>query len=207
VSALPNHTSSCQSNANSTPPGNPYFNRPYAPQVSMYFDDKGTSGTSTSISTMVTMNADITLTAGQPHVIINTLRFHNLSLDFGQNGTSFKYKPLIFGIGDVPRLYIYLDSQNAPFVMNDVQYPPSIDHMRMGTDSQPATALRRFVWEPGSVKNGTFALCGVNEKVDTKARGTLACGGQKELTASGINAFNLPVFGDILNICGTSNIG
>ncbi|WP_205695948.1 hypothetical protein [Conexibacter sp. SYSU D00693] len=203
INPLPNYSGQCgQPSQNSTAAG--VFNRPYVPQVSMYFDDFDTSGNSSAISSMITMNANIDLgTGGQP-VSITNLRFHNLSLDFAQNGTTFAYKPIAsISAGNVPRLYMYIDSQNDPFVMNSVKYPPSIGNLVMGTDSSPATALRRIAWTPGP---RTSFLCATNQSIDTKSSGSLNCGGDKRLdidTAIGnINAFAVPVFGDIVRVCG-----
>ncbi len=184
--------------------------RPYNPQTSLYFDDQNTSvfndgpnsAANRSIANMVTMNANIALSTGP--VVINNLRFHNLSLDFADSGTNFPYKPIVsITAGNVPRIYLYIDSQKYPFVMNDVRVPPSVPKMVMGTDSNPARAFKRIAWIPGA---RTSFLCGTNQSVDTQAQQSLDCGGAKELqiqTSLGqLNAFNLPIFGDALNICG-----
>ncbi|MCW2998020.1 MAG: hypothetical protein JWN65_1569 [Solirubrobacterales bacterium] len=171
---------------NATAGGN---NRPYASQVSMDFNDQGTSGTSSAIASMVTMNATIDLGAGGPPVQITNVRFHRLALDFGMPGTTFGY------LGQtVPKLYMFIDSNALPFVMNNIAYPPSITSFKIGTDSNTANANRRLVWLPGRKAIGAA--------LDSRASGSLACGGQQNLTSGGINLLDFPLVGQLVSVCG-----
>ncbi len=188
--------------------------RPYNPQTSLYFDDQNTStfsdgvnsANNRNINNMITMNANIGLATGP--VIINNMRFHNISLDFADSGTSFTFKPIVsISAGQVPRIYLYIDSQKYPFVLNDVRVPPSIPKLVMGNDSNPARAFKRIAWITGAVR-GSVLGCGVSQNITTVAQNSLDCGGAKQLDISTslgtLNAFNLPLFGDVLNICGGS---
>lgn len=164
-------------------------NRPYAAQVSMDFNDLGTSGNGSSIGSMTTMNATIDLGNGGQPVQVQNVRFHRLALDFGMPGTTFSY------LGqDVPRLYLFVDSVNRPFVLNKIAYPPTISDFRLGTDSDPAVANRRLVWLPGR-KSGGAAL-------DPRATGSLDCGGGKSLKSDGIDLLNFPLVGQLIPVCG-----
>ncbi|MCW3014653.1 MAG: hypothetical protein JWO02_1745 [Solirubrobacterales bacterium] len=191
--ALSNYTQSTgfiktfpDSSQNATAGGN---NRPYAANVSMDFNDQGTSGTSSSIASMVTMNATIDLGSGGAPVQINNVRFHRLALDFGMNGQTFGY------LGQtVPKFYMFIDSNTLPFVMNNISYPPSITAFKIGTDGSPANANKRLVWLPGRKSAGTA--------LDSRASGSLACGGQQNLTSGGINLLNFPVIGQLVSVCG-----
>jgi hypothetical protein len=91
--------------------------------------------------------------------------------------------------------------------MNDVEVPPSVPKMVMGNDGAPARAFKRISWIPGAVR-GSILGCGVSQNIDTQSQNSLDCGGSKELdiaTSLGqLNAFSLPIFGDVLNICGGS---
>lgn len=176
-------------------------NRPYPAQVSMNFDDEGTSGTSFNISSMVTLNATVKLNASDPPIRITNLRFHTLSLDLGQHPTnpSFTYLG-----SSVPRIYMFIDSVNKPFVMNEIKYPPTIESFKIGSDGDPAVGDRRLVWLPGTYcVTQVFGACVVTG-LDRRSNGNLQCNGARALTIKvlGININLLNFLGtQILPVC------
>ena len=175
-------------------------NRPYPAQVSLSFDDFGTSGTGSTPSSMVTLNATIRMTATDPPIIITNLRFHRLALDVGVHPSS---QTFLFQGGTFPRIYLYLDSGALPFVMNEVRYPGLIESFRVGTDGQPAIADRRLVWLPGTrCAAFVFGSC-VTTALDMRASGSLNCGGQRQFVVrvSGFSFNLLNMQGQSLPIC------
>ncbi len=174
-------------------------NRPYPAQVSMDFDDHGTSGTSAAIAAMTTLGATINLGSGDP-VQIQNLRFHRISLDLGTqpNGETFSTTTTLGNA--LPKLYLFIDSAALPFVMNKITYPPTIQQFSLGSDDRPATADRRIVWAPGKQQSGNAGV--VTSSISARSGGSLNCNGTKVLQASGINI--LSVFGTgiaLLPVC------
>lgn len=162
-------------------------NRPFASQVSLDFDDQGTSGNSAAISSMITMNATIDLGDGGQPVQVQNVRFHRLALDFGQS-TPFGYLTTT-----VPRLYLFVDSQAKPFVLGNIRFPPDITQFRLGSDGNPAIADRRLVWLPGRRGGGSL--------LDPRATGSLDCKGTKSLESGGIDLLNFPIAGQLVPVC------
>ena len=162
------------------------LNRPYQALVSMSFDDHGTSGTSSAVSSMVTLNAIIRLSPVQPPIQLTNLRFHSLSLDLGVHPTN----PSFTFLGTtMPRIYMFVDSLNLPFVMNEIRYPPTIEAFRIGTDSSPASGNRRLAWLPGTRCTATSLGSCVATGLDQRTSGFLNCGGQRLLLVrlNGVN--------------------
>ncbi|MCK9249261.1 MAG: hypothetical protein M0P31_09845 [Solirubrobacteraceae bacterium] len=162
--------------------------RPYAALVSLDFDDEGTQQ-----SGMTTFNASLPVD-GAP-VAVENMRFRNLSMDLGQ-GPAFSGGATAFQ--SVPRLYAFLDSRNQPFVINDVRFPGTIEHFRLGTDGNPAQANVRLAWLKGVTGFGGFSF-------DRVERGTSNCGGRRELSVKlgPFSANVLDLFGtQIIRICG-----
>jgi hypothetical protein len=143
---------------------------------------------------MVTLNANIDLGQGGRPVVIQNLRFHRVALDLGLHprGETFSYL-----FQNVPKLYMFLDSNALPFVMNRVEYPPQIDRFTIGTDASPANGNRRLVWVPG--RRSTSA---VTTTIDNRVSGTLNCGGAKVMETNGLNLLNLfGVLGEVIDVC------
>ncbi|MBO9533554.1 MAG: hypothetical protein J7513_11340, partial [Solirubrobacteraceae bacterium] len=183
-------------------PGN-VNRRPYSPGTSFAFDDDGSSGTSNNINQMVTINASMAGASGA--FTINNLRVHTLRGDVADSGTTFTFKPIVsISAGEVPRMYAWMDSESTPFVVNDLR-TPAMPKLVMGTDSAPARARKRLAWVPGAVRSSILG-CSVGQNISTQAQNALDCGGAKEMqlgTSIGtLNMFNLPLFGDVLGICG-----
>jgi hypothetical protein len=181
-------------------------NRPYPALVSMSFDDLGSSGSSSAISSMITLNATIKLAAADPPIQITNLRFHSLSLDLGRHPTNPSFTATSTGGDSVPRIYMFLDSVAKPFVMNEIKYPTPIESFKLGTDSSPANGDRRLGWLPGgrcTASNlGTCLISGL----DQRTSGSLSCGGQRQLTTrfDGININLLDHLGQqLLPMCTT----
>ena len=175
------------------------INRPYAAGASMDFNDAGTSGTSSNISTMVTLNASLSFSDEDP-VTFTNLRFHRFSLDMGDNG-SFTY----FGMS-VPRLYLFADGGNLPFVVNGLSVAP-IMSAKFGSDSSPAIADRRLAWLPGAKCMAVLGQpCG-STSLDRRASGAFDCGGAHGLSwrqnpgVGTVDVFNDGLGGNILNPC------
>ena len=175
-------------------------NRPYPAQVSLSFDDFGTSGSGSTPSSMVTMNATIRMNLTQAPIILTNLRFHSLALDVGLHPTS----PTFDFLGSTyPRIYLYLDSGSRPFVMNELKYPPLIESFKVGTDGSPAVADRRLVWLPGTrCTASSFGVC-IATGLDARTSGSLDCGGQRAFTVrvSGVAMNLLNLSGQSLPIC------
>ncbi|MEH3052710.1 MAG: hypothetical protein PGN13_01715 [Patulibacter minatonensis] len=187
-------------------PSTSFLRRPYAPQGSFAFDDAGTSGTSSQLTTMVTINANLSSAGSGGPTILNNLRVHTLRGDFGLGGTSFTFKPIVsISAGEVPRVYTQFDSKATPFVINDLRGVGVMAKLVLGTDANPAKGNRRHTWTPGAVRSSILG-CGVGQNISTQASGALNCGGAKEMqmqtTLGTLNLFNLPLFGDVLGICG-----
>jgi len=163
------------------------MNRPFPAQVSLDFDDKGTSGNSAAISSMVTMNATIDLGEGGQPVQVQNVRFHRIALDFGQS-TPFGYLTTT-----VPRIYLFVDSQAKPFVIGNIAFPPDITEFRIGSDGNPAVGDRRLVWLPGRRGGGSL--------LDPRATGSLDCKGTKSLKSGGIDLLNFPIAGQLIPVC------
>lgn len=146
---------------------NPHGLSRYSPTVaSIDFDDFG----SQNAGQFTTLNANIELTSGDP-VQISNLRFRNLSLDFGDSGQTASC------LGQkIPKVHLFFDSRGQQFVMNSIKLPPTIRDFRIGTDGNPATASNRLV----KVEGWNFACAGI----DSEARGSMNCGGQRNLTVS-----------------------
>ena len=164
-------------------------NRPYPALVSMNFDDQGTSGTSSAISSMITLNATIKLTAVDAPIQITNLRFHSLSLDLGRHPTNPSFSATSTSGQAVPRIYMSLDSMALPFVMNEIKYPPTIESFKLGTDGSPANGNRRLAWLPGAECTlSQFGSC-LTTGLDQRTSGSLSCGGQRSLVVrmDGIN--------------------
>ena len=197
--ALPNYAAFGSNPAQSGTAGG--LNRPYPALVSMSFDDQGTSGSSSAISSMVTLNATIRRNAVDPPIVLTNLRFHSLSLDLGVHPTnpSFDHNGL-----DHPRIYMFIDSVAKPFVMNEMKYPPTIESFRLGTDGSPATADRRLAWLPGTKCTvSEFGSCLITG-LDQRTSGSLSCGGQRQLVVrlDGLNVDLLNYGGQtILPVC------
>jgi hypothetical protein len=166
-------------------------NRPYPALVSMSFDDQGTSGSSSAISSMVTLNATIRRNAVDPPIVLTNVRFHSLSLDLGVHPTNQSFDHL--GV-DHPRIYMFVDSVAKPFVMNEIKYPPTIESFKIGTDGSPATADRRLAWLPGTKCTAVVTGSCVLTALDQRTSGTLICGGQRAFTVR-LNGLNV----DLLN--------
>jgi hypothetical protein len=166
-------------------------NRPYPALVSMSFDDLGTSGSSSAISSMVTLNAAIRLNAVDPPIVVSNLRFHSVSLDLGVHPTNPSFDHL--GV-EFPRIYMFVDSVAKPFVMNEMEYPPTIESFKIGTDSSAATADRRLAWLPGTRCTAVVSGVCVVTALDQRTSGSLSCGGQRQFTVR-LNGLNV----DLLN--------
>lgn len=183
--ALPDYAAFGANPAQSATAGG--MNRPYPALVSMSFEDQGTSGSSSALSSMVTLNATIRRNAVDPPIVLSNLRFHALSLDLGVHPTnpSFDHNGI-----DHPRIYMFIDSVAKPFVMNELEYPPTIESSKIGTDGSPATADRRLAWLPGT--ECTFSQFGncVTTGLDQRTSGSLSCGGQRQLVVR-LNALNI----------------
>ena len=177
------------------------LNRPYAAKTSVSFDDAGTSGSSSAVSTMITMNANITWAAGgSPIRFVNT-RFHRLAFDVGLHAADpdFSANGFVY-----PRVYTYVDSHAVPFVMNEVVIPETIVKFRAGTDASPATADRRLAWLPGSECSGIiFGSCLPPLLLDTRTSGSFNCGNAREFTIrfGGTVVNLLDMFGSALPVC------
>jgi hypothetical protein len=143
---------------------------------------------------MVTLNGFINLGNGGAPVRIVNLRFHRAALDLGLHpqGQTFGH------LGqNVPKMYLFIDSNALPFVMNRIEYPPQIDRFTIGTDSQPANGNRRLVWVPG--RRSTSAI---TTTIDNRVSGTLNCGGARAMETNGLNLLNLFGFlGEVINVC------
>jgi hypothetical protein len=152
-------------------------NRPFAAQTSMNFEDSGTQA-----SGLTTLNAKLPM-AGQT-VSVTNLRFRNLGMDLGQ-GPTFSF------LGNtIPRMYMFIDSRNQQFVMNEIKYPPTVESFKIGSDGNPAVASNRIVWLKGTKSLGL--------QLDTAAGGSLDC--------KGTAALNMKVLGlniNLLNFLGT----
>lgn len=164
--------------------------RPYPTDVSVDFEDNGTQ-----TSGFTTLNAVIELTSGDP-VSITNLRFRELAMDFGQ-GSNFSCKGVT-----IPRMYLFLDSDDRPFVMNSIKFPPTVRDFRIGTDGNNARGQNRLVTLKGP--NDVFLLGCIG--LDTSASGSLACGGQRALIIRAgflgdINVLDFPIFGQLLPVC------
>ena len=179
-------------------------NRPYPALVSMNFDDQGTSGSSSAISSMITMNATIKLTAADAPIQITNLRFHSLSLDLGRHPTNPSFTATSTSGQTVPRIYMFLDSVAKPFVMNEIRYPSTIESFRLGTDGSPANGDRRLAWLPGArCTASNFGQC-FSTGLDQRTSGSLNCGGQRSLVVrmDGINLNLLDFLGlQLLPMC------
>lgn len=175
-------------------------NRPYPAQVSLSFDDFGTSGAGSTPSSMVTLNATIRMSLTQAPIVISNVRFHSLALDIGVHPTS----PTFDFLGSTyPRIYLYLDAGSRPFVMNEIKYPDVIESFKVGTDSSPAVADRRLVWLPGTrCTSFVFGSC-VLTGLDARTSGSLDCGGQRAFTVrvAGSPMNLLDLAGQSLPIC------
>lgn len=163
------------------------MNRPFPAQVSLDFDDLGTSGNSAAISSMITMNATIDLGQGGQPVQVQNVRFHRIALDFGQSN------PFTYVGQTVPRLYLFVDSQAKPFVIGNIAFPPDISEFRIGSDANPAVGDRRIVWLPGRRLAGAA--------LDPRATGSLDCKGTKALKSGGIDLLNFPLVGQLVPVC------
>ncbi|MDP1850193.1 MAG: hypothetical protein Q8K79_20570 [Solirubrobacteraceae bacterium] len=187
--ALPNYAAFQSNPAQSGTAGGQ--NRPYPALVSMSFDDQGTSGSSSAISSMVTLNATIKLTETAAPILLTNVRFHSLSLDVGVHPTNPSFDHL--GL-DHPRIYMFIDSVAKPFVMNELKYPPTIESFELGTDASPATADRRLAWLPGTKCTAFVTGSCVLTGLDQHTSGSLTCGGQRQLVVR-LNGLNV----DLLN--------
>lgn len=163
--------------------------RPYPTEVSIDFEDNGTQ-----TSGFTTLNANIALTAGDP-VTITNMRFRELAMDFGQ-GSNFSC------LGQtVPRMYLFLDSDSRPFVMNSVKFPPTVRDFQIGTDGNHANGNNRLV-----SLNGARTTFGVCTGLNTSASGSLHCGGEAELIVrlgflGDVNILDVPVLGALIPVC------
>jgi hypothetical protein len=174
-------------------------NRPYPALVSMDFNDQGTTGTAGGIGSMTTLNATVQLNATD-QVQMQNVRFHRISLDLGTepHGETFS-TTTTFG-NPLPKLYMFIDSNNQQFVMQKIVYPPTIQQFTIGSDANPAVANKRLVWAPGKQQSGTAGV--VTSSISARTSGTLNCNGTKVLQASGVNI--LSVFGtgiSLLPVC------
>ncbi len=185
--------------------GNIGLNRPYAPATSFAFDDAETSGDSPAISSMVTINASVTPSGGGTPTRLTNVRVHRLRGDLGGGSTSFPFKPMTsIAEGQVPRFYVYLDSDSSPFVLNGLQGTEFVSMLRLGTDALPARASEQVAWVAGAVRSSPLG-CSIGQNVSTPRYGGTDCGGASEMTLNTsigtVNMFNLPLFGDVTRIC------
>lgn len=181
------------------------LNRPYAPGTSFAFDDAGTSGTSATPSAMVTVNASVSPSGDGTPIALTNVRVHKLRGDLGGGASHFTFKPIVsVSAGDVPRMYVYVDSGSTPFVLNGLSGTDLVSSLQIGTDATPATANKRFAWVAGAVRSSILG-CSVGQNIGSARSGTLTCGGQKSMqlntTLGTVNMFNLPLFGDVTGIC------
>jgi hypothetical protein len=180
------------------------MNRPYVAQTSIDLNDFGTSGSSSAIGSMIEMDANLDL-GDDPPIQITDLYFHRVALDLGEHPTNKTFGAFAT---QIPRIYLFIDSQNKPYVMNSVKYPPSIQEFKIGTNSSPATADRRLVWLPGGKCGGAtvFGACVGVTVLDNRASGSHNCGGQRNLTITAgflgnVNVLNFPLVGQLVPVC------
>ena len=105
-------------------------------------------------------------------------------------------------------MYLFLDSQALPYVMNSLKLLPTIGEFRIGTNASPAHADRRLTWLPGGRCGGAtlFGMCVAPTVLDTRAAGSKNCGGQRSLTvridAFGmVNVLDYPIVGQLPPVC------
>lgn len=162
--------------------------RPYPAAISMDFEDFGTHVAGSPSK----LNAEIQLIDGEP-IVVDDLVFENLSLDFGL-GETFK-GPCTFGTTN-PRLYMFFDSRNRPFVINSVKFPPLVKDFQIGTSARPARANSRIAWLRGCQDRG-FEF-----KLDRREGGTMECGGRRRLVTSQGDVLDKPLIGQAIRLCG-----
>jgi hypothetical protein len=162
--------------------------RPYDAQVSMDLEDLGSHLAGTPLTTL---NAHVALDDGTAAEIDN-LAFENLSMDFGL-GTSFK-GACTFSTEEYPRLYMFVDSRNRPFVIGDLKFPPLVQGFEIGTPADPAYAGDRIAWLDGCRDGHPFQL-------DRREAGDIDCGGRHHLYTRFGDVFDKPVVGAAVRLC------
>lgn len=180
------------------------MNRPYPASVSVDLNDFGTSGSSSAIGSMIEMDADLDVGDGNP-VTISDLYFHRLSFDLGQHPSNPTFGAFTT---QIPRLYMFIDSANRPYVANSFGYPPLLRELKIGTNGSPATADRRLTWLPGGKCGGAvvFGACVGVTVLDNRASGSHDCGGQRVVSLTlgllgTVNVFDFPLVGQLLPVC------
>jgi hypothetical protein len=173
-----------RNNPHVLPNGGANGGRPYAAEFSMDFEDFGTHVP----GQLTTLNATI-VPAGQEPVVLEDMRFENLSMDMGRSG-SFKGA---CSLGtSVPRMYVFMDSRNRPFVVNLIKSPPALRKFQIGSDSDVARATTRIAWLQGC--DGF--------QFRSEDAGTMDCGGAKHMVSgTGVDALDRPR-GQVLPLCG-----
>lgn len=162
--------------------------RPYDALVSMDFEDFGTH---TPGFLPTTLDATVELDEGGTAKITD-LRFENLSLDFGL-GPDFK-GGCTFSTSAFPRIYMFMDSRNRPFVINSIKFPPLVLDFQIGTNSQPARASSRIAWLKGCRDGHPLQL-------DRRSAGQIDCGGRKRMATAFGDIFDKAIVGEIVPLC------
>jgi hypothetical protein len=138
----------------------------------------------------VVLNATVRTEPGAAAISVRNVRFRNLAFDLTTGDSDS-----VVGLS-VPRAAVYVDTNTAPFVIEDVDYD-TIQNFGLGTTSSPASAQNRFVWIRG-IRRG---FLGVPTGIDSTTSGTLNCGGNRRLEISGVNILNLPIIGQAVPLC------
>lgn len=171
-------------NPNVLPRGGADQGRPYPAEFSLDFEDFGTHVP----GRLTTLDATIDPVGLEP-VEIDDLRFENLSMDMGRQGTFSG--ACSFGV-TAPRLYVFMDSRNRPFVINKIASPPFLKKFQIGKDSDPARATSRIAWLQGCDRF----------QFRSEDAGTMDCSGVHHMvSASGLDALDRPR-GQALPLCG-----
>jgi len=172
-----------RTNPNVLPQGGASGGRPYAAEFSMDFEDFGTHvpGRPT------TMNATIRPVGLEP-VVFENMRFENLAMDMGSGGL---FRGACSFAVRVPRVYVFMDSRNRPFVINLIKSPPVLKKFQIGTDGDRARATNRIAWLQGC--DGF--------QFRSEDAGTMDCGGAKHMVSESGDALDRPR-GQVLPLCG-----
>jgi hypothetical protein len=180
------------------------LNRPYAAGASIDLNDLGTSGSSDALASMIEMDAVLDVVDASP-ITLSDVFFHRLALDVGEHPTNPTFSAFTT---QVPRVYVFVDSANKPYVVNQMSYPPMVRRIRLGTDASPGRADRRLAWLPGGECGGAVVLgaCVGTTVLDKRASGSHICGGESEVTLSlgvlgPVDVLDFPLVGSLLAAC------